>query len=135
PHPHMRTAAQVHLGMAGLFVVTDANEASLGLPGDDDTLLLVLQDKSPAADGTVSYAVSMGHDMMEGLLGRVPFVNGVMTPEAEVGAGLVRLRIVGASNARIFRVALSNGRPLHLIGTDGGYLDRPRELPYIDVAT
>jgi FtsP/CotA-like multicopper oxidase with cupredoxin domain len=135
PHPHMRTAAQVHLGMAGLFVVTDPSEARLGLPHEDDTLLLVLQDKRPDAQGHISYSVTMGHDMMEGLLGSTPYVNGVRAPRAEVPRGLTRLRILGASNARIFRIALSDGRPLHLIGTDGGYLERPVACPWIDVST
>jgi FtsP/CotA-like multicopper oxidase with cupredoxin domain len=135
PHPHMLTARQVHLGMAGALIVTDPSEAALGLPEDEDTLTLILQDKRPDAEGRISYAVSMGHDMMEGLLGTTAYVNGVRAPRAEVARGLTRLRIVGAANARIFRVALSNGRPLHLIGTDGGYLDAPRELPWIDIAT
>jgi blue copper oxidase len=135
PHPHMLTARQVHLGMAGALIVTDPSEASLGLPSDEDTLTLILQDKRPDAEGRISYAVTMGHDMMEGLLGTTAYVNGVRAPRAEVAAGLTRLRIVGAANARIFRVALSNGRPLQLIGTDGGYLDAPRELPWIDVST
>lgn len=133
-HPHMRTGAQVHLGMAGLFVVTDAAEEALALPSEEDTLLLMLQDKRVDAQGKLQYA-AMGHDMMEGFLGTTPFVNGVQAPQTTVAAGLTRLRILGASNARIFRVALSNGRPLHLIGTDGGLIDRPVELPWIDVAT
>lgn len=41
----------------------------------------------------------------------------------------------GASNARIFRVGLSNGSPLVLIGSDGGLLDLPVELPYVDIGT
>jgi FtsP/CotA-like multicopper oxidase with cupredoxin domain len=134
-HPHMRTAAQVHLGMAGLLIITDADEDALGLPSGDREVAIMLQDKRPAADGTVSYNVTMGHDMMEGLLGSAAYVNGVRTPRVEVDSAHYRLRVLGGANARIFRLALSNDRPLTLIGTDGGLLERPVSLPHMDLAT
>ncbi len=134
PHPHMRTGAQVHLGMAGLFILTDAEEASLGLPSGDHELGIVLQDKRPGADGRVAYS-AVGHDMMEGLLGSTAYVNGVRTPTVPVDATRYRMRVLGAGNARIFRLALSNDRPLQLIGTDGGLLESPTTLPWMDLAT
>lgn len=134
-HPHMRTAAQVHLGMAGMFIITDAAEDALGLPGGDRELAIMLQDKRPASDGAVSYNVTMGHDMMEGLLGGAAYVNGVRTPRVEVDSAHYRVRVLGAANARIFRLALSNERPLTLIGTDGGLLERPVSLAHMDLAT
>lgn len=135
PHPHMRTAAQVHLGMAGLFLITDREEQALGLPDGDRELGLVLQDKRPDANGRIAYNVTMGHDMMEGLLGSAAYVNGVRQPSVEVDSALYRVRVLGGANARIFRLALSNGRPLTLIGTDGGLLERPVTLPHMDLTT
>jgi FtsP/CotA-like multicopper oxidase with cupredoxin domain len=135
PHPHMRTAAQVHLGMAGLFLITDREEQALGLPDGDRELGLVLQDKRPDAEGRIGYNVTMGHDMMEGLLGSAAYVNGVRQPTVEVDSALYRVRVLGGANARIFRLALSNGRPLTLIGTDGGLLERPVSLPHMDLST
>ncbi|RYY61743.1 MAG: copper oxidase, partial [Comamonadaceae bacterium] len=47
-HPHMRTGPQVYAGLAGMLIVTDAQEEGLRLPsryGIDD-LPLVLQDKA-----------------------------------------------------------------------------------------
>ncbi len=134
-HPHMRTAAQVHLGMAGMFIITDAEEEALGLPSGDRELTVLLQDKRPAADGTVSYNVTMGHDMMEGLLGSAAYANGVRTPSVEVSSAHYRVRLLGAANARIFRLGLSNQRNLVLIGTDGGLLERPVSLPHMELAT
>ncbi len=32
PHPHGRTGPQVYKGLAGLFLVSDAEEQSIGLP-------------------------------------------------------------------------------------------------------
>jgi FtsP/CotA-like multicopper oxidase with cupredoxin domain len=135
PHPHMRTAAQVHLGMAGLFIITDEAEERLGLPSGARELGIVLQDKRPDANGHIAYTVTMGHDMMEGLLGSAAYVNGVRQPYVEVDAALYRVRLLGAGSARIFRLALSNERPLTLIGTDGGLLERPVSLPHMDLST
>ena len=134
PHPHMRTAAQIHLGMVGLFILADPQEAALGLPGGERELALVLQDKRPDANGQIAYG-AMGHDMMEGVLGSTAYVNGVRTPSVEVESARYRVRVLGAANARIFRLALSNERPLQLLGTDGGLLDAPVELPWMDLAT
>jgi FtsP/CotA-like multicopper oxidase with cupredoxin domain len=134
-HPHMRTAAQIHLGMAGLFIITDAEEEALGLPSGARELGIVLQDKRPDAQGRIAYNVTMGHDMMEGLLGSAAYVNGVRTPSVNVDSALYRVRVLGAANARIFRLGLSNERPITLIGTDGGLLDAPIELPHMDLST
>ena len=41
------------------------------------------------------------------------------------------LRVLAAGNARIFRLGLSNGTPLMLIGGDAGLLEAPIELPSI----
>src|SRR6266545_3155769 len=38
PHPHMLTGKQVALGLAGGFIVTDAEEAALGLPSGTHAL-------------------------------------------------------------------------------------------------
>ena len=60
---------------------------------------------------------------MSGHLGDIPFVNGAPTPYLVVDRTLYRFRILNGSNARIYSVALSDGRPLALIGNDGGLLD------------
>jgi blue copper oxidase len=73
--------------------------------------------------------------MMEGFLGDTPFVNGVRSPRVEVASAQHRLRVLAAANARIYRLALSNGAPLVMIGTDGGLLEQPVELPYVDLGT
>lgn len=45
PHPHLRTAAQVYQGLAGLLLVSDREEDALGLPSGSGELLSVLQDR------------------------------------------------------------------------------------------
>lgn len=124
PHPDGQTARQVYQGMAGFLLVEDAAEAGLGLPTGDRDVPLLLQDRRSSPDGAITYAPSM-MDLMSGYLGDVALVNG--TPEAflSIGASLYRFRLLNGANARIFRVGLSDGRAFHVIGSDGGLLDRP----------
>jgi FtsP/CotA-like multicopper oxidase with cupredoxin domain len=133
-HAHMRTGPQVYFGMAGLFIIRDDVEDALDLPSGERELVLVLQDKRQSSNGQLVYS-SMGHQMMEGFLGDAPFVNGVRSPTVEVESALYRVRLLGAANARIFRLGLSTGAPVVLIGTDAGVLERPLELPYLDLST
>jgi FtsP/CotA-like multicopper oxidase with cupredoxin domain len=134
PHPHHRTAAQTYLGLAGFILVRDEIEDGLGLPTGDREIPLLLQDRQLDRNGHVVYA-PRGHDMMEGYLGRVPFVNGTRFPTATVGPGVHRLRILSAANARIFRLAWSDGRPLTIIGGDAGFLPEPVSVPFADIGT
>ena len=85
PHAHQRTAPQVYLGLAGLFIVRDDDEARLGLPEGERELVLVLQDKRQDADGHLRYA-PRGPELMEGLLGDTAFVNGTRAPRVEVNS-------------------------------------------------
>jgi FtsP/CotA-like multicopper oxidase with cupredoxin domain len=134
PHPHMRTALQTYMGMAGLIVVRDDQEDALGLPTGAREIPLLLQDKRLDASGGLVYA-PVGHDRMEGYLGDVAFVNGVRSPTVEVETALYRLRVLNGSNARIFRIARSDDRPMVLIGSDGGFLAAPVEVPWVELGT
>ncbi|MGE5927793.1 MAG: multicopper oxidase family protein [Gemmatimonadota bacterium] len=133
-HAHARTAPQVYRGLAGLFIVRDDAEAALELPAGARELALVLQDKRQAASGELAYA-PMGPELMEGFLSDGPFVNGVRFPRIDIEAGRYRLRVLAAANARIFRLGLSSGAPLTLIGGDAGLLDAPVDLPWIALGT
>ena len=55
PHPHGRTAHQVHGGMAGLFLVTGDEENNLNLPSGDHDIPLVIQDRSFSMDNQLVY--------------------------------------------------------------------------------
>ena len=134
PHAHLRTAAQTYQGLAGLLIVEDDEEAALGLPAGDREVLLVLQDRRTGADGTGAYRyAAAGPDLMHGFLGETPFGNGVPLPALQVDAALYRLRVLNASNARVYRLALDTGAPLVVIGNDGGLLPAPASVPYVDV--
>jgi FtsP/CotA-like multicopper oxidase with cupredoxin domain len=132
PHAHMRTAVQTYMGMAGLILVRDAAEDALSLPSGARELPLLLQDKRVDAAGAIVYD-AFGPDMMEGFLGDVGFVNGIRTPTVDVDTALYRLRVLNGSNARIFRLARSDGEPVTLIGGDAGFLPAPVSVPYVDL--
>ena len=129
PHPHMSTARQVYSGLAGAFVVRDDEEAALGLPGGAYEVPLVVRDASFDSNGNLAYG-----GKASGFLGKVPMVNGTLSPFVDVDAGVYRLRIVDAATARIFRLVVGNGSPFTLIGNDGGLLASPVTLTSIDIA-
>ena len=129
PHPHGNTARQVYSGLAGMMIVSDGADSDRGLPmtyGIDD-LPLVLQDKRFARSGEVLYQPDM-MDIMHGFQGNTLLVNGVVGPVARVPAGLVRLRLLNAANARNFDLRFTDRRPFFVIGGDAGYLSEPVEV-------
>lgn len=135
-HPHMRTAMQVYSGLAGLLIVTDAEEQALGLPsryGVDD-LPLVLQDKAFDRERRLVYPRGHMH-AMHGVHGNVMLVNGAPQPRATVPAGLVRLRLLNAGNARLLDLAFDDNRSFHWIATEGGLLREPVALRRLSLAS
>ena len=118
-HADMRTAEQVYKGFAGFFIVDDPAELPLNLPRGNFDIPLCLQDHRIADIPQFTYNVQM-NDMMFGYLGDTVLVNG--TPEAylNVNTTLYRFRILNGSNGRVYKVALSDNSPFHIIATDGG---------------
>ncbi|KQZ86375.1 biphenyl 2,3-dioxygenase [Mesorhizobium sp. Root157] len=125
-HIHGRTAPQVYYGLAGAIHVTDGRDDYRGLPAEYgvDDLTLILQDRRFDRSGRMVYAPSM-MDRMQGFVGNRILVNGQADTTAVVPRGIVRLRLLNASNARTYNLYFDDTRPLHLIATDGGYLPAP----------
>ncbi len=134
-HIHGKTAPQVYKGLAGVMHLSDGLDKDRGLPGEYgvDDLTLVLQDRRFDRGGRMVYDPGMRDGMM-GFSGNVLLVNGQYQPFATVPRGIVRLRILNGSNARIYSLAMDDGRDLHLIGTDSGLLDRPMALQSVVIA-
>lgn len=125
-HPDERTGPQVYYGMAGLLLVRDEEEAALQLPDGPFELPLVIQDRLFDDQNDLVYV--NGHmDRMSGFLGDRILLNGSIDISRDVRAGAYRLRLLNGSNSRIYRLAWSDGRPLTVIGTDGGLLEEPVE--------
>ena len=126
PHPHGHTAEQAYRGLAGLFIVTDPEEAALGLPAGAQDIPLVLQDRTFDADNQLVYIANGMAGMMDqmmGILGDRILVNGQPDVVLPVATQPYRLRLLNGSNARIFKLGWSTGAPLTVLATDGGLLD------------
>jgi blue copper oxidase len=63
-----------------------------------------------------------------GYVGDTALVNGAHYPQARTARGWIRLRMLNGSNARSYTLAVSDGRSLYVIGSDGGLLASPVEL-------
>ncbi len=134
PHPHHRTGVQVYRGLAGLLIVSDEEEAALGLPAGAHELLCVLQDRRFDADNQLAYLSGGMMDQMHGLLGDRMLVNGRIAPVVNVASRGYRLRLLNGSSARVYKLEWSDGTPLTVIGTQGGLLERPRPQRYLTLA-
>ena len=130
PHPHGLTGPQVYGGLAGLFLVSDDEEEAAGLPAGEYDIPLVLQDRT--FDRTNQLVYLSGHHMeqMNGFLGDWIMVNGHPDFSLPVATRAYRLRLLNGSNSRIYRLAWKDGRPLTIIGTDGGLLEKPVQRRY-----
>ena len=120
-HAMDRTGENVYRGLAGFYIVEDDEEAALPLPRGEYEVPLLLQDRAFTADASLSYD-TCGHNGCEW---DVLLVNGVPWPRMDVATRKYRFRILNGSNARLYQLALSNGDPFVLIGTDGGLLAEP----------
>ncbi|NKQ53961.1 multicopper oxidase domain-containing protein [Amycolatopsis sp. K13G38] len=141
------TGPQVYKGLAGLHLVRDDEEDALPLPRAEREVPLVLTDRAFAEDGSFVYPSVdpslRGHpgvtaDYMSGVLGDCVLVNGAPWPVLEVGAVRYRFRILNASNARRYRLALDppppEGPAFVQIGSDQGLLAAPVEHERVPIA-
>jgi FtsP/CotA-like multicopper oxidase with cupredoxin domain len=130
PHPDGRTGPQVYHGLAGLFIVADDAERSLQLPSGEYDVPLVIQDRTFGRDNQLIYTSGHPMEQMNGFLGDRILVNGVPDYSLAVATTTYRLRLLNGSNSRIYRLAWEDGRPLTVIGTDGGLLAAPVTRQY-----
>lgn len=133
PHPHQRTGIQVYRGLVGLFIVEDDEEARVELPRGEFERCWVLQDRRFDASNQLIYATHP-MDMMMGVTGDRVLVNGRPDHVERVAATAYRVRVLNGSNSRFYKLAWDDGRPLTVIGADGGLLERPVEKPYVMLA-
>ncbi len=132
-HPHMATGQQVSMGLAGFFLIEDDDELALGLPSGAYDVPLMIQDKRVDANRQFIYEPN-GADMASGWLGDTIMVNGTPNPFLAVAPTLYRFRIVNASNARFYKLALSDSATFTVIGNDGGFLPAPVSLASVNLA-
>jgi len=133
PHPHGRTGEQVYRGLAGALIVSDEEEQAVGLPAGKRDLTWVIQDRTFDRDNQLVYARGM-MDRMMGFLGDRILVNGRPDFVQSVATTAYRVRLLNGSNSRMYKLARDDGKPLTVIGNDGGLLEKPLQKAYVTLA-
>ena len=131
----------VYAGLLGTFFIRDGVEDALNLPKDKYELPLILYDRLLTRDAQLLYPVSPDPESpwVPEIFGNAILVNGKLFPCHEVEPRRYRFRVLNASNARIYRLSLSenastNELPFHQIGTDQGLLPSPVPLTNLEIA-
>ena len=152
PHPHGLSGQQIYRGMAGLFIVEDAEELALRRaldlrPGATD-IPLIVQDRRLDADGNPVFAPT-GAERFHGYLGDQVLVNLTLNAcQAIDGSGHVVLRSERAETwqkieivddgcgvapelaTKLFGEGATQGRIMtHLHGTDSYFVASLRRKP------
>lgn len=122
-HPHGEGKTELHVGkgLAGLLIIHDPTELSLGLPqtyGVDDVPLIV---QTKAFDVLHQIAIA---DHMDTAV----FVNGTLHAVTDLPAQVVRLRLLNGSSMRSFYFGFSNDMTFYQIATDGGLVETPNAV-------
>jgi spore coat protein A len=141
------TGPQVYKGLAGFHLIRDDEEEVLGLPAGERDVPLMICDRAFAEDGSFRYPSidpslkgepGVEGEYMSGVLGDCILVNGAPWPVMEVTNTLHRFRLLNASNARRYRLALDppprEGPSFVQVGSDQGLLPGPVAHDGIDIA-
>jgi FtsP/CotA-like multicopper oxidase with cupredoxin domain len=137
-------------GLAGMYLIRDAEEDGLRLPHGEYEVPLIIGDRNLDTDAEGNLTGQLLHKVT--ILSTVPekvtaaftgpftVVNGVIWPHFNVDARWYRFRMLNASNARFYTLQLrdENGATvagaLRQIGTDSGLLPAPLALGQITLA-
>lgn len=134
PHPDLITGRQIARGLAGALIIRPERDP---LPPLTEKLF-VLWDNKLATDGSVAWpdptSLEAIVNEVNGREGPLLFVNGVVSPTVTIRSGEIqRWRIINASAARVYRLAIPGQTLIH-VGNDGGLFEVPREVPELIVA-
>jgi suppressor of ftsI/bilirubin oxidase len=132
PHPDGKTAKQAYMGLAGFYIIEDADSNNLNNSLDFNLgttdIPLVIQDKRLDSSGNVLYSPT-AMDSFMGYYGDNILVNLTPKPLMNLSNRIYRFRLLNGSNARTYRLSfiknISDKINFNIIGTDGGLLDKP----------
>jgi spore coat protein A len=150
------TRLNVYAGLAGFYLLRDANEdalvASGVLPGSPYEVEIVIQDRMFDAEGQLFFP-SSGAEIEPGFdelppgptaiaefFGDFIMVNGSVWPVLDVEARKYRLRFLNGSDSRFYILEFRDGagtgpaETFMQIGTDNGLLETPVELTQLLIA-
>jgi spore coat protein A, manganese oxidase len=133
------TRLNVYAGLAGYYLITDANEMNLQatgkLPAAPYDMGLAIQDRLFKANGQLHYP-SASIEEVEGqpvasivpeFFGDFILVNGMAWPVLDVEPRQYRFRVLNGSDSRFYNLFLSGSQVIQQIGTDNGLL--PAAVP------
>jgi FtsP/CotA-like multicopper oxidase with cupredoxin domain len=127
-HDHRldRTAPHVWKGLAGMWIVDDAFEASLPLPEGDRDLPLMICDRTfdPRNQLTDPFSDDR-RPPADGILAETVLVNGAYMPHHRVEACRYRLRLLNVSSFRSYNLRLTGGLAMIQIATESGLMPKP----------
>jgi FtsP/CotA-like multicopper oxidase with cupredoxin domain len=113
------TGRNVWMGLAGLYIIDDPADPAT-LPSGTFDVPLAIADRQFDVNNQIPYVFDAA-----GVTGDKILVNGVYQPYLDVGDRKYRVRILNASNARIYNLTLSTGDWFTQIGTESGLLPAP----------
>lgn len=126
-HAIHETGFNVYQGLAGMFLVSDANERALPLPKGRFDVPLVIQDRLFDKNAQLVYPFDDDQHqvLQQGVFGDVFLVNGAPKPFMRVGRRKYRFRILNGSNARVLTLALSTGEAMTVIASEHQLFEHP----------
>src|SRR3954451_3467333 len=122
-HGVHHTAQNAYMGLAAQYHLHDAVEDGLPIPKGEYDVPLILKDVMLDTSGKPIAE----NNSESGVYGDIILVNGKPWPNMKVERRKYRFRILNAAISRSFRLALSNGAPLTVIGCDGGLMPAPQD--------
>ncbi len=128
------TRVNVYAGLAGFYILRDANEAALNLPQHPYEVPIVIQDRMFTAAGELFLPSEPETDgapnpsVLPEFFGDFILVNGQAWPVLDVEPRRYRLRLLNGSDSRFYNLFFSSGQPFWQIGTDAGLLPAPVAL-------
>lgn len=156
------TRLNVYAGLAGFYLLRDANENNLNatnvLPSGQYEIEIVIQDRLfdangqlfwPAYPGETPYddfifgegAILPPEDFPDGgpsalaeFFGNVILVNGKAWPKLDIEPRKYRFRLLNGSDSRFYVLSLDNGGTILQIGTDDGLIQTPVPLNELVIA-
>lgn len=141
-HDHTLGITRLNLvmGLAGFYLLRNpCDPINKSLPGKKYEIPLVIQDRTFNSDGSFFFPnVGINPDIhpywVPEFFGDTVMVNSLVWPNLNVEPTKYRFRLLNGSNARFYKLSLSNAQTFTQIGTDGGYLPMPVTLSELTLA-
>lgn len=124
------TRLNVYAGLAAFYLLRDKAEERLPLPKGRFEIPILIQDRTFNHDASLFYPATWVPEFF----GNTILVNGKVWPFLNVEPRRYRFRLLNGSNARFYNLKFEPALPFHVIGVDGGLLDRPVTVNEITLA-